>query len=341
MKILTIGVPAYNIEKYISQCLDSVIHPDVEVLVINDGSTDDTEKIAMEYQKKYPDIFRVISKPNGGWGSGVNRAVSEARGKYFKNLDSDDWFDKKGFEILLDNMRSNDADAFISPAVTVDDGSGYTAQYQFPNGCTFNKVIPFADLCRDIDFIFRMHTVAFRTSMLQENHFRIDECYYTDHELVSYPFEFVNTVFVQKESVYMYRRGREGQSIGFPSFAKHMNDIKTVAENVVSWYERLHVGDDRRSFFRRLAVVILSQYYTQPLAIDDKISREQWLNTVREYRNSLKSSDLDELSGYGMFAKLMISRDFAYSPIVAALWRFSMGRGINIADKIWNFLRKI
>ena len=96
-KILTIAIPAYNMEKYVGRCLDSVLHTamtnTIEVLLINDGSKDSTLRIAQEYATKWPETLRVINKPNGGWGSAINCAISEAAGKYFKILDADDWFD--------------------------------------------------------------------------------------------------------------------------------------------------------------------------------------------------------------------------------------------------------
>ena len=83
-KLLTVVIPAYNIEKYEEQCLSSFVKPkalpEIEVLVVNDGSSDRTVEIAEKYVQKYPDIFRVINKENGGHGSTINRGIEEARG---------------------------------------------------------------------------------------------------------------------------------------------------------------------------------------------------------------------------------------------------------------------
>ena len=85
-KLLTVVIPAYNIEKYEEQCLSSFVKPkalpEIEVLVVNDGSSDRTMEIAEKYVQKYPDIFRVINKENGGHGSTINRGIEEARGTY-------------------------------------------------------------------------------------------------------------------------------------------------------------------------------------------------------------------------------------------------------------------
>ena len=93
-KLLTISVAAYKVERYLPETLDSFLIPSVreqlEVLIINDGSGEAISEIAREYEKKYPQIFRLIEKENGGHGSTVNRGIEEAQGKYFKTVDGDD-----------------------------------------------------------------------------------------------------------------------------------------------------------------------------------------------------------------------------------------------------------
>lgn len=97
-KILTVVIPTYNMERYLRYCLDSLCvgrgSDALEVLVINDGSTDSSSAIAHEYEQKSPGIFRVIDKENGNYGSCVNRGLTEAKGKYIKILDADDSFDQ-------------------------------------------------------------------------------------------------------------------------------------------------------------------------------------------------------------------------------------------------------
>ena len=83
----------------------------IEVLIINDGSTDNTACIAARYPEKYPEIFRLVNKENGGHGSAVNCGISEAKGKYFKTVDGDDWVDTGALRELIDlkdlNIKRN------------------------------------------------------------------------------------------------------------------------------------------------------------------------------------------------------------------------------------------
>lgn len=103
--VLTVVVPAYNVSKYLGKCLKSLLNHrnagKMEILVINDGSTDDTLQIAKLYEEKMNGIVRVIDKPNGGHGSTINRGIQEASGKYFKLVDGDDWVDSESLAQLI------------------------------------------------------------------------------------------------------------------------------------------------------------------------------------------------------------------------------------------------
>ena len=88
-KILSVSIASYNVEKFIRKALDSCCIPEImdrlEVIVVNDGSTDSTLEIAREYETKYPETFRVIDKKNGGYGSTVNASIRVAAGRYFRS----------------------------------------------------------------------------------------------------------------------------------------------------------------------------------------------------------------------------------------------------------------
>ena len=100
-KILTISIAAYNVERFISNTLDSLVSLSgeslemlkrLEIIVVNDGSKDNTENIVKKYVDKYPFAVNLITKENGGYGSTINVAAKAANGKYFKLLDGDDTF---------------------------------------------------------------------------------------------------------------------------------------------------------------------------------------------------------------------------------------------------------
>ena len=107
MKLLTITVPCYNSEKYMQKCIDSLLTggEDVEILIVDDGSTDGTAGIADEYAERYPSIVKVIHKENGGHGSGVNAGIENASGLFFKVVDSDDWVLDTAYQKVLETLR--------------------------------------------------------------------------------------------------------------------------------------------------------------------------------------------------------------------------------------------
>ena len=108
MKIISCTVPRYNSQAYMRKCVDSLLvgGDDVEIIIVNDGSKDDTIKIANEYAERYPDIVKVVDKENGGHGSGINEGLKLASGRYFKVVDSDDWLDKDALEQLIAVMKT-------------------------------------------------------------------------------------------------------------------------------------------------------------------------------------------------------------------------------------------
>lgn len=124
-KLLTIVVPSYNASKYLDFNLQSFLCPSepekLEVIVVDDGSTDDTARIADAYHEKYPDAIKVIHKENGGHGSGINAGLRAATGKYFKVVDADDWVDHEALKRLLDYIASFDAeDAEADTDIDID-----------------------------------------------------------------------------------------------------------------------------------------------------------------------------------------------------------------------------
>ncbi len=112
-KLLTVVVPIYKVEKYINKCLDSLIVPSdlmklLEVICVNDGTPDNSAIMAKEYEKLYPETFKVIDKENGGHGSAWNKGIELATGKYIRFLDSDDWM--TNFESFLKRLMQVEAD---------------------------------------------------------------------------------------------------------------------------------------------------------------------------------------------------------------------------------------
>ena len=119
-KVLTISIAAYNVEKFLKKTLDSLIIENMElleVLIVNDGSKDNTLQIARKYEEQYPNTFKVIDKENGGYGSTINEGIKYATGKYFKQLDGDDWYDTKNLNQFCLKLKQIDTDMIYTPYI--------------------------------------------------------------------------------------------------------------------------------------------------------------------------------------------------------------------------------
>ena len=107
-KLITFAVPCYNSAAYMDHCVETLLQggDDIEIILVDDGSTkDDTPAICDRYAQQYPDIVRAIHQENGGHGEGVNQGIRNARGVYYKVVDSDDWVDVPALKKALDKLR--------------------------------------------------------------------------------------------------------------------------------------------------------------------------------------------------------------------------------------------
>lgn len=218
-KILSVVIPTYNMEKYLRRCLDSLIIDDkelfdhLEALVINDGSKDSSSAIAHEYQEKFPNVFRVIDKENGNYGSCVNRGLKEATGEYIKILDADDYFANSCFTNFLKELSTVGADVVITDYNVVDLNGGITKKWKFafPKG----ELLKISDFCNVYDFkVLQMHAIAYKRSVLVENGYKQTEgISYTDQEWMFYPMSFMNDFTYYSLPLYQYVLGREGQTM--------------------------------------------------------------------------------------------------------------------------------
>lgn len=120
-KLLSIVVPVFKVEPYIDKCLSSLVLEDsslmarLEVIIVNDGTPDNSAEMSREYVKRYPNTFRQIDKENGGHGSAWNVGLKEASGRYLRFLDSDDWF--TNLDRLIHDLDGCDADIVFNPFV--------------------------------------------------------------------------------------------------------------------------------------------------------------------------------------------------------------------------------
>lgn len=124
MKKVSVIIPVWNVEQYLKKCLDSLVNQtfkNIEIIIINDGSPDNSQSIIDEYKKKYPDLIVPYIKDNGGQASARNMGLKKAKGEYITFVDSDDWVDTEMIEKMYNKAISTNSDIVVCNAYSVID----------------------------------------------------------------------------------------------------------------------------------------------------------------------------------------------------------------------------
>lgn len=264
MKRLSIIVPTYNMEALLPHCLDSIVESTllgaVEVIVVNDGSSDGSLRVAREYERRYPEAIRVIDKPNGNYGSTVNAALPLATGEYVRLLDADDSVDGA---LLADYVvflqQHSGVDMVVSPFIEVGRCSEHRVDYdiyarhRYRHGEEYEADRIFGE---GIIRFFMMHSVSYRTELLRQMHYRQSEgISYTDQEWVFYPLFRVRTITFADIPLYRYNLAREGQTMDGAVQLRNISQLAALAENLAMFFaesDKRGFGAERKAFLREI-----------------------------------------------------------------------------------------
>ncbi len=220
-KILSIVIPVYNTEKYLPKCLDSLLIKEnvdlLEVLIIVDGSPDNSFQIATEYSLKYPELFKVINKENGGHGSCCNVGIQKANGKYIKFLDSDDWFDTESLVFLVSRLKDCDADVFFTHSIKEIVYENRTENYGYKFDYV-NEEVDIKNLKITINpkqpVFFTLADCGFSAELLRKIDMKFTErVSFDDNILYLLPFVGVKRILFLDITLYHYFIGRPEQSM--------------------------------------------------------------------------------------------------------------------------------
>lgn len=293
MKQLTISIAAYHVEKYLEETLDSFLIPEVEdqleVLIINDGSGEEISTIARRYEEKYPHIFRLIDKENGGHGSTVNRGIEEATGRYFKTVDGDDRVERDGFAKLLAYLATATEDLVVTDYNRFWDKNGEVfevMQHEFA-GKECQKTYLFDDVSEHI--YINMHAAAFRTELLKQMERRLDEhCFYVDAEYVLYPIPMVETVAFLQDPVYEYRLGMTTQSMDIHNMQRNCAHHEMVLTHLLDFYRETKgkISPEKRDYIAKGVAKILTSQYKIYLSYPPS---PEYKNLIRSWESRIKA----------------------------------------------------
>ncbi len=222
MKLLSFAVPCYNSAAYMEKCVDSLLKggEDVEIIIVNDGSTDATAAIADEYVRKYPSIIKVVHKENGGHGSAVNAGIDHAEGLFFKVVDSDDWVKEEPYMQILNALRElaggeKVLDMLVSNFVYEKVGEKRHKVMRYKHALPIGEMFTWEDVKHFHKGQYMlMHSVIFRTKLLKECGLRLPEhTFYVDNLYVFEPLPYVRSMYYLDVNFYRYYIGRADQSV--------------------------------------------------------------------------------------------------------------------------------
>ncbi|PKM51779.1 MAG: glycosyl transferase [Firmicutes bacterium HGW-Firmicutes-7] len=274
MKYITFVVPSYNSEAYLERCIKSLLPggEDVEIIIVNDGSTDNTGKMADMYASLFPNIVQAIHKENGGHGSGVNVGIERASGIYLKVVDSDDWVDEGSYLILLNKIKEiveysdTTIDLFVSNYVYNRLDQGVFHQINYRNVFDSNEISTWDDIKYfTVSQYFVMHSLTFRTDILRAAGVKLPEhTFYVDNIFAYQPLPYVKKLMYLDIDFYQYYIGREDQSVNEKSMIKRIDQQFTVTRIVLNSYNIKEIKEIKKRspkiakyMMRHISILIL------------------------------------------------------------------------------------
>lgn len=333
-KILTIVVPSYNTSKYIDKAmqtfLDERFLDDIEVIVVNDGSRDDTAEKAAKYVSMHPQSIRLINKENGGHGSGINVGIREAKGKYFKVIDGDDFIDTEEMYRFIEQLKVLDADLFINYYTTVSEKTGqltvkapdqYTLIEQ-KRAVPANQVLPATEI---LPYVYgSIHAVTYRTSILKENRITmLEKTFYEDTEFVLYPMAYIKTAVVSEYNVYRYLIDQGNQSVSKINTQKRIGELEKVVCKAAEYYNRLPASipaQNRQYILRGLACQV-NLVYGVYVTFEQDIPLHR--DHLRKFDQAVcnHSREVFEYAKKYRLVKLLRFGRFCFYPVLARLYQ--------------------
>lgn len=324
-KTLTFVVPAYNMTEYLERCIMSLIaakrNDDIEVLIVDDGSSDGTLEMAQKFEARYPGIVRVIHQENKGHGGAVNTGIAAASGMYVKVVDADDWVGPESLEQVMAVLREEaDSTEPIDMLVTnyVYDKVGKRNKHvvNFRHAMKAGERLAWNDLGHfGLAEYILMHALTYRTAVVRESGMQLPEhTFYVDFIYAYQPFPWVKTMKYLDTPFYHYFIGRDGQSVQTDVMIRRVDQLRLVNQCMVrATPERGTVPDG------------LYRYMIHFLAIESSVA-SVFMILSRDPENYEKKKDMwDDIK--------------AYSPtIYKDVRKKAMSRALNLRGSIGRFV---
>ncbi len=298
MKYISFAIPCYNSEEYMDKAIESILKggEDVEIIIVNDGSTDRTSEIAKKYEREYPTIVKAVDKENGGHGDAVNTGLMHATGLYYKVVDSDDWVDEKSLikilEVLHDLVdKQKMVDMLVSNYVYEKVGAKRKKVIHYQNVMPQEKIITWKDMGHfRIGQYILMHSVMYRTELLRMCNLVLPKhTFYVDNIYVYYPLPHVKTFYYVNVNFYRYFIGRDGQSVNEANMIKRIDQQIFVTKTMIDMYQMRKIASRRlRAYMTNYLAIMMT--VSSIIAIRSKLPEN--LEKKKELWQYLKEKDM-------------------------------------------------
>lgn len=253
-KVLTIAVPSYNMEKHLPKNLptyaDSRFGTALEVLILDNASTDRTAEIAEGFVNRFPQIFRLLRRDSRGYGSSINAAMEQASGRYFRIVDADDWVNTEDLLRLVEALKTCEADVVQTNYRKVLMATGEEFPVRF-HDVEYGRLYTGFSRCRlNAPCI---HSTAYRTRVLRQNGITLqDKIFFVDEEYVILPFLYAQSVIYYDLDIYRYLVGNPAQSTSPQNRAKYAGHREQIVRRLIEVYKSAQMNPDVREycFFR-------------------------------------------------------------------------------------------
>ena len=306
--IISVIVPVYNVEEYLPKCLDSILNQtfsNIEIICVNDGSTDGSRKILEEYKKRDFRI-KIVDKKNGGLSSARNAGMKVATGEFYSFIDSDDWIDKTMLEKLYENITTLNTDISICAVhqfdetnQKIDDSNPYYT-LEFFNETFNNRAFSYKDTKSFImDVCVMAWNKLYRKSLVDECSAEFpDGLIFEDGPFFFSIFFKTNRVSIVRDFLYYYRINRKNSII--QKAGKKFLNVIDVAELMYSKIKDLPDFEDLNyTFFRK--------------KVEDFIYRFEHLNPKYKSAFAKKLKQESSLVDEKQFPPSMVRGKFRYN----------------------------
>lgn len=322
MKILSIVIPTYNVEGYLDRCIESLVYDDsilddLEILIVNDGSKDNSLLIAQKYEKLYPKTVKVIDKENGGHGSTINAGLKIATGKYFRVIDSDDWVNIDDFGRYVADLKKYDCDVVVTNYSREMIYSGETVKFEYSKEIEFGKIYEFDkfDLSKFGDDYLFMATSTFKTDILRKANVVLDEkTFYVDMEFILYPIPYIKDFVLLDYDVYRYFIGRPDQSVNINSYIRNRSHHEKVLRKLIAFYEDTKMSANKKQYVFKILCFMCNSHYV--IYCKARLPEKKCLNEIRNFDKFLKEKSPKiyfETSNMFLYIKMNRKSNFRYA----------------------------